>query len=231
MATSTAQNDVGVFEFSFRDERYMPFEGAGAISTWKIELPSGFRQFDYQTITDVIVHISYAAQQDDALRQIVEQKNGTLAKALQSQPLARLFSLRQEFPSALNRLLHSSTNTPVTVSITANYLPFFIPSTNTQVTKAALCLRTAASQTVENFAITLDGTGEEGFAANPEMGNLWYKDVTDVFSVAFFGDHAITVTNAGNLAPDSPQPGISAAIDDTKLLDVMLYVEYQLATN
>jgi hypothetical protein len=33
IATSTAQNDAGVFEFNFRDERYMPFEGAGAIST------------------------------------------------------------------------------------------------------------------------------------------------------------------------------------------------------
>jgi hypothetical protein len=52
IATSTAQNDTGVFEFNFRDERYMPFEGAGAISSWKVELPSGFRQFDYQTISD-----------------------------------------------------------------------------------------------------------------------------------------------------------------------------------
>src|SRR5208282_3604778 len=72
IATSTAQNDTGVFEFNFRDERYMPFEGAGAISSWKVELPSGFRQFDYQTISDVIVHISYTAQQDDSLRLQVE---------------------------------------------------------------------------------------------------------------------------------------------------------------
>src|SRR5207245_1215913 len=27
IATSTAQNDAGVFELSFHDERYMPFEG------------------------------------------------------------------------------------------------------------------------------------------------------------------------------------------------------------
>ena len=32
IATSTAQSDAGVFEFNFRDERYMPFEGAGAVS-------------------------------------------------------------------------------------------------------------------------------------------------------------------------------------------------------
>jgi hypothetical protein len=230
IATSTAQNDTGVFEFSFRDERYMPFEGAGAISTWKVELPDGFRQFDYQTITDVIVHISYTAQQDDGLRQTVEQKNGAIATGLKKQPLGRLFSLRQEFPTALNRLQHSATNTPVTVSITANYLPFFIASSAIQVTKAALLLRTAVSQTVENFAITIDRTSITGFGVDPDMGNLWFRDVSAVVAAGLFGDHTMTVTSAGNLAPATPQPSISAAIDDTKLLDVMLYVEYQLAT-
>ena len=55
IATSTAQNDGGMFELSFRDERYLPFEGAGAVSTWRLELPSQLRQFDYATIADVIV--------------------------------------------------------------------------------------------------------------------------------------------------------------------------------
>jgi hypothetical protein len=126
--TSTAQSDPGVFELNFRDERYMPFEGAGAISSWKLELPSGFRQFDYQTISDVVIHISYTAQQDDSLRLQVEANNGAIASALKSTPLARLFSLRQEFPSVLNRLLHGPLNSSLTMSITANYLPFFIAS-------------------------------------------------------------------------------------------------------
>ncbi|MBK6642997.1 MAG: hypothetical protein IPG39_18100 [Bacteroidetes bacterium] len=38
IATSTGQRDSGMFELSFRDERYLPFEGAGAISEWEIEL-------------------------------------------------------------------------------------------------------------------------------------------------------------------------------------------------
>jgi hypothetical protein len=56
VATSNANNDGGVFELNFRDERYMPFEGAGAISTWKLELPGVFRHFDYNSISDVIFH-------------------------------------------------------------------------------------------------------------------------------------------------------------------------------
>jgi len=39
IATSNGQNDSGMFELSFRDERYLPFEFKGAISSWRIELP------------------------------------------------------------------------------------------------------------------------------------------------------------------------------------------------
>lgn len=40
IASSNAQTDGGVFELNFRDERYVPFEKAGAISLWRLELPS-----------------------------------------------------------------------------------------------------------------------------------------------------------------------------------------------
>ncbi|MCK4517598.1 hypothetical protein KAT92_02395, partial [Candidatus Babeliales bacterium] len=63
IATSGAQNDSGMFELNFRDERYLPFEGAGVISSWRLELPEGFRQFDYDTISDVIIHINYTARE------------------------------------------------------------------------------------------------------------------------------------------------------------------------
>jgi Tc toxin complex TcA C-terminal TcB-binding domain len=39
VVTSTAQNDTGLFEPNLRDERFLPFECAGAESTWKLELP------------------------------------------------------------------------------------------------------------------------------------------------------------------------------------------------
>ncbi|HAK78015.1 MAG TPA: hypothetical protein DCM71_14170 [Runella sp.] len=60
IAASSAQNDGGMFELNFKDERYLPFEGAGCISKWRLELPT-FRQFDYNTISDAIIHIRYTA--------------------------------------------------------------------------------------------------------------------------------------------------------------------------
>jgi hypothetical protein len=109
ISTSSAQNDAGMFELNFRDERYLPFEGAGAISEWQLELPSLIRMFDYDTISDVIIHISYTAKDDGSFKNTVEPH---IADALTTfatdSGLYRLFSLRHEFPNAFHRLIHPS---------------------------------------------------------------------------------------------------------------------------
>lgn len=63
IATSSSQNDSGVFELNFNDERYLPFENTGAISSWRLELPEVAKQFDYNTIADVIIHVKYTARE------------------------------------------------------------------------------------------------------------------------------------------------------------------------
>lgn len=117
IAASNGQNDSGVFELSFRDERYLPFEGAGTVSQWSLELfndlPANnpdlgkpLRQFDYDTITDAIVHIKYTAREDAGLF-----KNGAINHlrdyytADQATPELKLFNLRQEFPTQWYRFL------------------------------------------------------------------------------------------------------------------------------
>jgi hypothetical protein len=110
IVTSSAQQDSGMFEPNLRDERFLPFEGAGAISTWHLELPTQFESFDYDTISDVVLHLRYTArdagdslktpvvaQLSSALDQIV---TGTAAATAAGNPgLARLFSMRHEFPT------------------------------------------------------------------------------------------------------------------------------------
>lgn len=62
IATSNCQSDAGVFDLDFRgSERYLPFEGAGAISTWSLQLPDAFRQFDYSTIADAVMTVRYTS--------------------------------------------------------------------------------------------------------------------------------------------------------------------------
>jgi len=125
IAASNAQNDSGVFELSFRDERYLPFEGAGAISDWSRELfsdlPSNnpdpanpdfgrpLRQFAYKSILDAILHIKYTAREDAG-----PFKNGAIAHLRDyfsqdgATPSLRMLNLRNEFPTQWNRFLNPS---------------------------------------------------------------------------------------------------------------------------
>ena len=66
IVTSSAQNDSGLFETNLREERYLPFEGSGTESTWKLEIPIEIKQFDYNTISDIILHIRYTAREGGA---------------------------------------------------------------------------------------------------------------------------------------------------------------------
>ncbi len=108
IATSHAQNDAGVFELNFRDERYLPFEGAGAVnSQWSLELPSQLRMFDYGSLSDVIINLSYTARYDDTLSQTVETNIVDQMKAYaQAKGLFRLISLRHEFPDAYYQFMN-----------------------------------------------------------------------------------------------------------------------------
>lgn len=233
IATSTAQNDGGVFEMSFRDERYMPFEGAGAVSRWQLELPANFRQFDYQTINDVIMSIAYTSLEDGVLRQTVEQLNagleGSLLNLLSNRPLGRLFSLRQDFSTAFNRLLHSPLNTPVTIDISDKYFPAFLTGRNLDVASAHLIVRTVGVAAVDGFRINLDGADQAGFAADSEFGDLPARDVAAAVAGGIVGEHTFTLENAGGLGPDAPAPGDVSALDEEKIADILLYVETQAA--
>ncbi len=111
IATSHAQNDAGLFELSFRDERYLPFEGAGAISTWRLEMPRNTNAFDFDTISDVILKLQFTAREGgQAFRQaafaaatlpepLAQQTAASAMAAPAQQHLRRLFSLRHEFPT------------------------------------------------------------------------------------------------------------------------------------
>jgi hypothetical protein len=59
---SLAPEGNSLLEVSNQEERYRPFERAGAISSWKIELPPASRRFDHTTISDVVLQVRYTAR-------------------------------------------------------------------------------------------------------------------------------------------------------------------------
>jgi hypothetical protein len=236
VATSTAQGDAGVFELSFRDECYMPFEGAGAISDWRLELPSQFRPFDYQSINDVILNISYTAEEDGALRQSVESQNaavaGSLLHFLSSKSLTRVFSLRQEFSSAFNRLMQAAVGTPVTFELNERHFPLFLQGRGVNATAAHVVLavedRTAG---VGTTSVSVNGTSAAGFpaptnppAAGDPFGGLPNKAINAAFAGGLKKQHSVKVNDAGNLAA----AGGATGLDPDKLRDIILVVQYRV---
>jgi hypothetical protein len=107
IATSHAQSDAGLFELNFRDERYLPFEGAGVISRWRIDMPKENNALDFNTISDVIMQFKYTAREGGALlRQAATDALRAVVSDEEQSPIARLFSARHEFPNQWHAFLH-----------------------------------------------------------------------------------------------------------------------------
>ncbi|GAL85663.1 hypothetical protein Aasi_1417 [Sporocytophaga myxococcoides] len=135
VATSNAQNDSGLFELNFRDERYLPFEGCGAISSWRLELPNPnvSKQFNYDTISDVILHMKYTAREGGStLKGLAE---GSLIERIEQ--IKQQLNTEQGFHIALN-MKHDMPNEwhmlrknkSASLSISKDRLPYFINGIN-----------------------------------------------------------------------------------------------------
>ncbi len=118
VAVCSAQNDSGTFELNFKDERYLPFEGAGVISRWRLELPS-VRQFDYQSISDVVMHLKYTATEGgDYLKQAASKSAikqlEAIKQALSQTGLHVAFNMQHELSNEWTVLKNTGT-TAITV--------------------------------------------------------------------------------------------------------------------
>lgn len=121
IAISKADNDSGVFELNFKDSRYLPFEGTGAVSSWRLSMPKSTNSIDFNSISDVIISLKYTAYDGgSAFRKKVEN-----LKALSTFNAGNFITLRQFYPTAWNKLFIAPTggNSP---SMSFK-LPDFVP--------------------------------------------------------------------------------------------------------
>ncbi|MEM9092762.1 MAG: hypothetical protein AAGC93_29045 [Cyanobacteria bacterium P01_F01_bin.53] len=146
IVTSSAQNDSGLFEPNLRDERYLPFEGAGVISSWTLELPQDFPAFDYGTISDVILHLRYTARDGGVALKGDEQKaalNDWLASQLS------VFSARHEFPSEWHQFLYpeqASNGHSLQIDLSKERFPFQFNNQTIEITQIDLYLQLKANE-------------------------------------------------------------------------------------
>ncbi|MDH4096671.1 MAG: neuraminidase-like domain-containing protein [Nitrospira sp.] len=154
IVTSTGTADSGMFETQLRDERFLPFEGAGIISTWRLELPAEYPQFDYSTISDVILTIRYTAREGgDALR---SSATASIAELLNPSPPSTdepllftiVLSSRSDFPTEWAR---AATTPGVKIPITRSVLPYWMDAAGLVVREVHVADLSKVSTSPLNF--------------------------------------------------------------------------------
>jgi len=137
ICTSNAQNDSGMFELNFGDERYLPFENSGTISEWDLSFPAGCDQIDLTTVSDVILHINYTALYGGKIF-AGEAKEALQAKLPEAGRM--IFSLKHGFPTEWRQL--SEGENAMNFELKTEHLPFFLrgKASDMNVLSAALVL-------------------------------------------------------------------------------------------
>jgi len=182
IAVSSLEDENGVFELNFHDERYLPFEGAGAISKWRIELPKEFRHFDYDTIMDVVLRLRYTSVDGgDKLKKPASDWVLDYIKSVkelsQTEGLFAVFDLKNDFPNEWYDANHPSagaTERLLTIDKLYEKLPIFtkgrepakIQATDVYlfVSGSLLATMITATQGGVDFEFT-DGLSEGSFVA------------------------------------------------------------------
>ena len=199
IVTSSAQNDSGLFETSLHDERYLPFENSGVVSEWQLELPSDVRQFDYDTISDVILHLRYTAREGGGLL-----KNGAVANLrtriveAQAAGSVRLFSVRHEFPTEWAKFksieIEGETTAVLTLNIKEEHYPFWSKSMLEAVKRLDLFAKTNKNSV--DIADKADRTGNnDTLAKDASLGNLCAGKLTNIPLPAPIGEFSLYFTD------------------------------------
>lgn len=183
VVTSSGQNDSGLFETNLRDERYLPFENSGVISEWQLELPANPSkgepaQFDYTTISDVILHIRYTAREGGGLlRNGAMQQIDRLIAAGQAAGSVRLFSVRHEFPTEWAKL-QSQTPAPnqryeLAIMLRPEHYPFWSQGRLNNVVRVDLFARSASDQVPDTITVADSaGTQKDTLTKDGSLNNL-----------------------------------------------------------
>ncbi|MBV8648832.1 neuraminidase-like domain-containing protein [Paludibacterium sp.] len=142
IATSSGRNDAGLFELNFHDERHLPFEYAGAVSRWRIELPPENNYFDLASLTDVVMHLNYTAREGgsalrDAAREAARERlpgDGWI-----------YLDLQRDFPDAWEQWQRTRRHAgeacdggAITLPITRKLFPYLPGDPSIEITKIAV---------------------------------------------------------------------------------------------
>jgi hypothetical protein len=116
------------------------------------------RSFDYNTISDVILHISYTSKEDGAYRERVQAEIVHELQKLSSETgLFRLISLKHDFPAAFNKLLNpgDGQNQITEFVLSKNYFPYFLAKQEIDLRAVTIYLKPKGKEPIQTSNPTL----------------------------------------------------------------------------
>jgi hypothetical protein len=224
IALSTGVDDSGMFALNFGDDRYLPFEGTGAISRWRLDMPKDANLIDYSTISDVVVKVRYTALAGG--KGFTDAVRGMLRNVPYLGRLALNFAL--EFPSQWFAFLNpgsGATQQQFTFVMARSMLPANLTIDN--ATEIYAELRLAAGRSLDG---TLTATLTIGSGSGAPTQTLTFDNKTTALlpnlSIANWVDQPWTlmVTKAG--VPPGIKDPTTELIDPTALLTIGMIVTF-----
>jgi hypothetical protein len=234
-----------LFEVNLRDERWLPFEGQGAVSTWNLTLDPRDNSFDLSTVTDVVLHLRYSARfggDPEAVRTANKPNN---MRAL-------LLSVRSTFGDAyyvfFNPIDSTARQETLTLPLSNAIFPFSNLGTPTMTGVSILvALSTPVSAALASAlgsGLEVDGTfGPTGSSAAPPAVKLQPVTGTTSAGTAIAALSSGVVALAAPTAPASftltiPQASLPAALqtlvngqarlDPSQIDDIILVINYTI---
>jgi hypothetical protein len=190
IVTSTAQNDAGVFD-GRGDEFYQPFEYSGAISDWQLELPKNVRQFDYDTISDVILHFQYTAREGGDLLEKAATAN--LEKRIEEGTTAgsvRLLSMRHEFPTEWAKFksvqVGPNGRAELSINLKPEHYPFWSAGRIKSIKNVMSFAKPLDDKAVQDIevAYAADGTGnKDKMVKDPSLPGLRVAELKELMKL------------------------------------------------
>jgi hypothetical protein len=141
-----------------------------------LELPANVRQFDYDTISDVIIHFRYTAREGGGLlrKGAVDNLNERISEA-QASGSVRLFSVRREFPTEWAKLksikISGATKAAeLTLKFREEHYPFWSRGRVEAAKRVDLFAReTKETKNEIDFSSKLDNTGDLDSTAKDKL--------------------------------------------------------------
>lgn len=230
ISVTHCKKDCGLFELKFDDEKYLPFEGTGAISTWELRMPKAANRFCFEELKEVTLHLQYTALDGgmECARELIQTQE------LKYHADHRNVSIREEFPGIWEQFLTADQNGQhqLKLNISEKFFNINLKPNTFQLGKEEDGERNIFLTPIFNSSIEKSVTENLHLTVN---GETWNKKVRKV-KVEDSSDKKDNV-NSGNypihLTLSKPADQLLAQaekvskIDSEQLLDILMILPYE----